>query len=246
MKKKDPLFSVVVSLYNSEKYIKELIDSVLRQTCDDWELILIDDGSTDRSGEICSLYINEKVSYYQIKNSGGMKGRNEGFLKSRGKYIIAADADDVLEPNCLSVLKNAIEQFGCDIIIFGFKTMDKSHRKFNLPLKPYKLYKNERIIQTIVANEYYALWNKAIRGSIVRNNIVDLGILSSNTDLAMIFPYLVDVRQGIVLPDILYNYRVYGESVSHHHTCKKVIDSSFTIAYAESVLTKAGIYSEKL
>ena len=93
---KIPFFSVIVPVYNCETYLRECIDSVINQTFSDWELILIDDGSSDASGEICDKYgaLDERIVVIHKSNGGEFSARKAGIDAARGKYVIGLDGDD--------------------------------------------------------------------------------------------------------------------------------------------------------
>ena len=100
----NPLISIVIPVYNAEKYLKRCIDSIIAQTYSDWELILVDDGSTDLSGKICDEYASQdkRITVCHIQNGGPSRARNIGVDKSKGDYIFFVDADDWIEPLSIS------------------------------------------------------------------------------------------------------------------------------------------------
>lgn len=107
-----PMFSIVVPVYNVEKYLRKAIYSVLNQKFDDYEVILIDDGSKDSSGIICEE-LSEQYSQIHVihqDNQGLSAARNSGMKKAKGKYIIFLDSDDKLSPNALENLNSAIKE----------------------------------------------------------------------------------------------------------------------------------------
>lgn len=113
----EKLVSIIVPVYNVEKYLDACIRSLIEQTYKNIEIILVDDGSTDRSGEICDLYANQ---YSLIKtihqgNEGLSGARNTGLAASKGEYISLIDSDDFVEKNFIRVLYDAIENNDCDI-----------------------------------------------------------------------------------------------------------------------------------
>lgn len=119
------LFSVIVPIYNVENYLRECINSIINQIRKnniDSEIILIDDGSTDMSGRICDIYFEEYPDIIRVlhkKNEGLLCTRRRGFLLARGEYILNCDSDDVLSDNALPVLKNMIDKFQPDILIYN-------------------------------------------------------------------------------------------------------------------------------
>ncbi len=112
----NPKISVVVPVYNVENYLEACVDSVLRQTFQDFEIILIDDGSTDGSGKICDLLDNHtKISVIHKKNGGLSHTRNVGTMAATGEYITYLDSDDTIASNYLQVMLSLIEEYDADM-----------------------------------------------------------------------------------------------------------------------------------
>lgn len=118
-----PKVSVIVPLYKAEKYIHRCVDSILAQTFTDWELLLIDDGSPDRSGEICDEYARKdnRIRVFHKKNGGVSSARNLGLDNMRGEYVTFVDADDWIDSNNASVCMSIIATNQLDILQYSFK-----------------------------------------------------------------------------------------------------------------------------
>lgn len=114
--------SVIVPVYNSDKYIERCIRSITSQTFKDWELILIDDGSTDRSGIICEAYANldKRIKVIHKSNSGVSSTRNIGIEEAKGEYITFIDSDDWIEHDFFEKVTNEIEQMNVPVVITGY------------------------------------------------------------------------------------------------------------------------------
>ena len=124
---KSPLISVVIPVYNVEKYLKECVDSVLRQTYQSYEIILVDDGSTDRSGKICDRYtdIDSRIQVVHQVNGGLSAARNTGMDHATGEYIYFLDSDDYIEDYALESLMDCIRRDDPDFIFFdGYNFFD--------------------------------------------------------------------------------------------------------------------------
>ena len=117
------IFSVVIPVYNVKDYLPKCIDSVLAQDFEDYEVILIDDGSTDgESGAICDRYAAahpERIRAIHKPNGGVGEARNVGIEAAQGEYLIFIDSDDYIAPDMFRVLADAVARFGSDIIGFG-------------------------------------------------------------------------------------------------------------------------------
>lgn len=132
-------FSVVIPLYNKEKHIKKSISSVLRQTYSNFELIVVDDGSTDLSATIVEGIKDERIKLLKKSNGGVSSARNYGINHANNEYIAFLDADDEWKPNYLQEIKNMIEKFpnaGAYATLYKFKRGKNSYLpKLNINLK---------------------------------------------------------------------------------------------------------------
>lgn len=122
----EALVSVIVPVYNVEKYIERCILSVLNQTYQNYELLLVDDGSTDDGGRICDMYHsnNPKIKVYHKENGGLSDARNYGLQKAEGEYIVFLDSDDYIAKEFLACLHGLLEEAQADIAVCGFYHTD--------------------------------------------------------------------------------------------------------------------------
>ena len=120
--------SVIVPIYNMESYIQQCLDSLIAQTYQDFELIIVDDGSTDQSGEICERYQSkfQNVNIIHKKNEGLIIARIEGLRKAKGKYIAFVDADDWIDADFLELLVTKIEENQADMVAMGYVKEEKT------------------------------------------------------------------------------------------------------------------------
>ncbi len=111
--------SLIISVYNGESYLESCLKSAINQDFDNYEIILINDGSTDNTEQICKKFADccDKICYYSIENGGISHARNFAFTKSHGKYISFSDADDLLAPQYLSFMYNLISKYEADIVM---------------------------------------------------------------------------------------------------------------------------------
>ncbi|MGM9846697.1 MAG: glycosyltransferase family 2 protein [Muribaculaceae bacterium] len=129
-----PLISIIIPVYNAEKYLCECIDSILRQQIDNWEIILVNDGSTDKSGEICDRYASKFKSIKVIhqKNSGQAAARNVGLDNAKGEFITFIDADDMISREYFSCMLLDMGVHKADIASVDF-TQNKDHILYREP-----------------------------------------------------------------------------------------------------------------
>lgn len=118
-----PTISIIIPVYNSEKYLSSCLDSILSQSFSDNEIILIDDGSTDNSSEICEKYArkNNRIKFLHKINGGVSSARNVGLNNAKGEWVYFADADDTLLPNSLNTIYDTIKRYPSEFYMFGYK-----------------------------------------------------------------------------------------------------------------------------
>lgn len=128
----NPLVSIIVPVYRAEKYLRQCVDSILAQTFTDWECILVDDGSPDRSGEICDEYAckDSRIKVVHQLNGGVSVARQTGIDTASGKYTIHVDPDDWIDPMMLEELVTKVEQDDADMVICDFYTEDSKGRHY--------------------------------------------------------------------------------------------------------------------
>ena len=165
------LFSVLIPIYNAEKYIEETIQSVLNQTEQNFELVLLDDESSDHSREICKRLSEEypdKIRFYSQKNTGVLLARRKLAELSRGEYLLFVDADDLLKDNALAVIKDNIQRTNADVVIYDLmKKSDQGDERYTLPFEESKVFENEnrrQILRLVFLTKYiYSMCQKSIR-----------------------------------------------------------------------------------
>ena len=124
-----PFFSVIIPTFNAEKFITRAVDSLSMQTCDDFEIIVVDDKSTDSTNDVLKhlAEADSRLKFFlQEKNSGTLASRAKGVLEASGEYVTLMDQDDELKPDALKNLKNALEERSADILHFGVEVVPES------------------------------------------------------------------------------------------------------------------------
>ncbi len=160
------LISVIIPVYNVEKYLHECVDSVLNQTYKNLEIILVDDGSTDSSGKICDEYIDkdERVTVIHQKNGGLSAARNTGFESSSGDYIYFLDSDDYIAQEAMEKLYGIISKENPDFIFFDSHSFEDSEKGFNIEqrYKRNNVYKTDSGINTLSALQKNKEYHSAV------------------------------------------------------------------------------------
>ena len=167
------LFSVLVPVHNAEKYIEETVCSVLNQTEQDFEIVLLDDESTDLSREICKRLTNEysnKIRFYRQKNTGVLFARRRLAELSKGEYLLFVDSDDLLDKNALFMLKKTIQRTSCDLVIYDLmKRSDNGDERYTLPFENSTDFNKDNKIQILrlsfLTKYIYSMCQKAIKRS---------------------------------------------------------------------------------
>lgn len=163
MNNKVPFFSVILPMFNSEKYVGETLKSIIHQTFTDWELILVDDGSTDNSMRIAreACCNDSRVRFVSKKNGGLSDARNFGVEKVEGNYILFVDSDDILNTDLFKILwENILNNNEPDIVVFDYLEFDDKT--------------NQSISKTNFSNKSNrygeVVWNKSYKASFFRSN----------------------------------------------------------------------------
>lgn len=151
------LISVIIPVYNVEPYLNLCIDSVLRQTYRNIEIILINDGSTDNSGMICDSYAKKHANIRVVhqENGGLSDARNKGIELAKGKYLFFLDSDDWLDENCLATLHRLLKDNDCEIAAGNYIETDSEQEKINISESKYHVYTNAEALEALSA-AYYA------------------------------------------------------------------------------------------
>lgn len=162
--------SIIVPIYNAEKYITKCVDSILNQTKKELEIILINDGSTDKTEEIIKNYQDKRIKYFKNKNQGIGKTRNFGIEKAKGKYIMFLDSDDYLEKNACELLYNKAESNNLDLVMCDFY---KIYANGNIEEVRQPSFKNSSLKDSPkILSEHLSPWAKIYkRDLIIKNNI---------------------------------------------------------------------------
>lgn len=223
--------SVIIPIYNKEKYIKKCLISIINQTFKNIEIILIDDGSTDKSYEEIKIYINRNIIYKKIKNSGVSIARNEGIKLSKGKYLIFIDADDFIDEFMLEKLYEKIEYLDIDLVMCGMHEIFENEKKIQITNKKeiikMNLYEYKELLK-INPILFHSCGNKLFRKDIIENNNIYFFKNShSYEDYNFVLKYLTFVKQIFLIKDCHYYYYRNNDSVTKNKKKYKNIQELF-------------------
>lgn len=212
-----PFITCIIPIYNAEKYLRRTLESVLNQNFKDYELILINDGSTDDSDIICKEYQNkypEKIVIYNIKNSGVAHARNVGINKAKGQYLYFIDSDDELyKNNVFEQYYNAVQSNkDLNLIIQGYttryingKTGDSYDTSVTFQTEMYKISDKRKLINLFPNGFMYIVWNKLFKKEIIINNKIQF-YEQQMEDFRFVLNFLQHIKSFLVLDYIGYRY----------------------------------------
>lgn len=205
--------SVVVPVYNTEKYLARCLDSLLAQTYKALEIIVVDDGSTDKSGEIADFYTkkDERIQVLHIQNGGVSNARNQGIARATGEYIAFVDSDDTVRENMYERLMDVALKTGADIVSSNLLI---NGEVITHPLKENYLYPQQEVKKEILpsfsrngAIAITAFTNKIIKSQIIKENHLEFYVgFSYQEDLMFMINVLANISSFYYLPEAFYEY----------------------------------------
>lgn len=216
------MVSIIIPVYNTEQYIQDCLTSIIAQDYTDWECILVDDGSTDNSGEICDEFASQDSRFRVVHkiNAGVSDARNSGMESALGEWVCFIDSDDWIGEKHLQNLVNAISD-EIDYVISGNEMILDGKLCRHIHPSEYKVFPlnaagSEPMADLLEQHLPYGPTNKLFRKSIIqRQNIKFPTNTSYGEDLLFNFSYFQYVRNIATVPISDYYYRQIGSSLSH-------------------------------
>ena len=214
--------SVVIPVYNVENYLDASLASVTEQTFSDLEIILIDDGSTDDSGEKCEKWraADDRITVFHQENRGLSAARNLGVRKAAGHYIVFVDSDDVVEPDYVEKLYHAVEAAGADMAVAFIERTDRAVRKRKkLPV----IMSSPEAMDLCLKEE---LPVNAVAKIYTKECIRDLQFVEGMVyeDNLYAFQVIEKCRKIAAVNEILYHHNIRGGSITETHALKHLAD----------------------
>lgn len=226
--------SVIIPVYNAEKYLGKCLNSILKQRHKNIEVIVVDDGSQDNSLDICDSFSkkDERIKVFHKENGGVSSARNLGLTKVTGDWIAFVDADDYVDEDYLTIPAG---YEGCDIVQKGYRRIDESKNKVSkLITRPSGIISTKEELDRFYVNYHtYALWNKLFKSSLIEGHSFDttisigedfdffLHILSDIKcyGFAGIGCYYYNVRDDSAMrsfrDDVRYQLKIESDNISH-------------------------------
>ena len=215
----EPLISVIVPVYNVEEYLDQCLESIVGQSYRHLEILVVDDGSTDSSGDMCDRWAerDERIRVFHQPNGGLSAARNTALNAMTGEWVTMVDSDDVLHPDATAILFDTIQREQADMVIGGYMTVAEDET----PKWP-KQTEKDNICQTysqqeaILAIFYqrgldHSAWTRIYRASLFDDIRYPVGQLYE--DLAIIYPLLKKCDKVVKIDKVLYAYRQRGSSI---------------------------------
>lgn len=218
-------YSVILRAYNAAGHVSKSIESIIQQSYANWELIIVNDGSTDATGEICDNFAlkDQRIRVVHQENRGCLLATQTGVQCATGEYICLVDSDDWYEPDYLDKVNYVFCNQKVDMVVTNYKIISSDHKE-----KMFYLVEEDFIADTkdamrlFLQTTNYALWNKVIAKEKIRyteeeQTFYNTSGKSTNfgDDLFLLMPVLCGCERIYFLSDCLYNYIIYDTSISH-------------------------------
>lgn len=220
-------YSFIIPAYNVEKYIEQTINSIILQDFNDYEIIIVDDCSTDNTYNICTKYLNKKIKVYKNSSHKGVSyARNLAIEKSKGEYLIFVDGDDFVDKNALKTLEFRINKDNPDCVICNFKTiMESNNRRAvnseNIQRRNvYKKSKSEVLEYLYRLRMIFAVWRFVVKAKIIKDNNIRFteGIVHEDEEWV---PQMLLACETFTVQELpYYNYRVRDNSIMTNNDYK--------------------------
>lgn len=222
--------SVIVPVYNVEKYVRKCLNSIFEQTFGDYEVIIVNDGSTDSSMTIVNQVVNEKknVSIINKLNEGLPQARRTGVANASGEYIVFVDSDDWIEPGMLEIMYEKMKQSNADIVCCGVILEDNKGKTIYVQgsAKEQSGTCKDALYGVHSRTTVYPyMWNKMFKKKIIKEHYFPAGHFVGE-DYCTLIPILENIDKFVMLSDVLYHYVQHGENMT-----KAGYGESYKLAY---------------
>lgn len=232
------LISVIIPVYNTEQYLVRCVESVLNQSFSDFELLLVDDGSTDGSGEICETYANQdsRIRFFHKKNGGVSSARNLGLEYASGEWVYFVDSDDELMPDGLRTLVDLVSD-DADIVMGGFVEEDEFGNVLSVEKREILTLSKKQSIISLYGGHgsvyHYCgyLWMRLLRRSVIqRNNLRFDPTIAIKEDTLFLMQYICK-SNGITLQTTTPVYKYLRRSDSAMGRAESGFDSKYVDSF---------------
>lgn len=228
--KMDELVSIVVSVYNGEKYLARCLDSLTNQKYNQIEIILVDDGSTDTSGVICDDYMKKdsRIRVIHQKNGGISAARNAGLETAQGEYLVFCDADDIVTEYYVENLYRSIKSTDADMSVCGYqyyKEGDIIQKGFPYNQDKIKIVDTKECLERAFYQDqmYTTIWGKLFKKNIWKNLVFPVGRLYE--DIPTMYQAIFDSKKVVIIENIDYYYAINEGSITQKPFSMREMDA---------------------
>lgn len=236
--------SIIVPVYNASAFLSRCIESICNQSYRNLELILIDDGSTDNSLEICQAFSNEYTFIKVIvqPNRGVSEARNAGIQAATGDFITFVDSDDWLDINTVETATEFLQKYHADVVTYGWRRVSEDSEDIKECVKQFEVIEDNQLIIKRILKNYSALgggypWNKLWRRDILQTIELFESELFYFEDLEWVIRMMTHIRKMVVCPLPLYNYYIRTSSVTNCPGNKEKNELSYHQSIEKILLT---------
>ena len=208
--------SIIIPVYNTEQYLPRCIDSILGQSFTDFELLLIDDGSTDGSAKICDAYAEKdsRIRVLHKENGGVSSARNLGLNEAKGEWVVFVDSDDWISDNCIKLLTEPLRNKEFDIVVGDYRIIGEFPYNLELSL-PEGAYHETGITHTFCNGGIYIMsWNKLYRKEFLLKNQLAFEEGKVHEDEILAFEISCLEKSFYVVKSVTYYYRIRENSIA--------------------------------
>ena len=249
-----PAVSIIIPVYNVKPYLEKCLSSIRFQTCRDFEVLLVDDGSTDGSADICRSYValDSRFRLLEQANAGASAARNLGMAKAAGRYLQFVDGDDWLPTDSVEILLHTAESTGADLTVAHFYRVSGERCAARGHIREERVMTRTEYADYMVkapANFYYGvMWNKLYRRAIVEANHLECPAdVAWCEDFLFNLDYIACCRLIAAVPRPVYYYRKReGSLVSTQATLRRTIEMKrTTFDYYKDLYQDLDLYDEQ-
>lgn len=219
--------SIIIPIYNTEKYLKKCLDSLVNQTLQNIEIICINDGSTDNSGKILKKFAfkDKRIKIIEKENEGQSKARNIGIKKAKGEFLGFVDSDDWVDKNYFEKLYNAAIKHNCDIACCGFKRSGKIFEKLKIKYKNIQIAKDINAkVKIVEIPKYNYVCNKIYNTENFKKTNLNFENGRFFEDAAILIKILYYMGDLVTVPNTYYHYRKNNSSTVAAYSKKHIND----------------------
>lgn len=210
-----PEVSIVVPVYNVEAYLPQCLESIRNQSFTDWECFLVDDGSTDKSGQICEEFAGRDSRFKVIhKENGGLSSaRNAALPHLNGNFVAFVDSDDWVEPSYLSVMIDLAQKNNADIVQTGYKKDFNGFSRKKPLTRSEKIIEGEELYSELLKNSMIPsfMWNKLFRKEVITEKFPQG---KAYEDFQALNNWIPQISRIVVSPEMTYHYRMRKGSIT--------------------------------